>query len=104
MHVHSHIFNVTTHVSCLLGGKLIRVNVYLSPKVKVALSSPVLLEADVNHSESLWTAPTQLHSSDAGRSFIMHRPSSGLSSNNGLFPNTYPAGPLRSLRSFRIQR
>ena len=27
VHVHSDIFNVTTHVSCLLGGKLIRANV-----------------------------------------------------------------------------
>ena len=35
VHVHADILDVTTHLSCLLGGKLIRANVYLSPKVKV---------------------------------------------------------------------
>src|SRR5258708_34463683 len=34
MHVHSDIFDVVTHLSCLLGGKLIRVNAGLSLKVK----------------------------------------------------------------------
>jgi hypothetical protein len=42
----------TTHVSCLLGGKLIRANVYLSPKVKVPCFRTALLEVDVNHPES----------------------------------------------------
>src|SRR5712691_3539518 len=34
VHVHSDIFDVVTHLSCLLGGKVIRANAYLSPKVK----------------------------------------------------------------------
>ena len=33
------IFDVVTHLSCLLGGKVIRANVYLSPKVKCHFSS-----------------------------------------------------------------
>jgi len=33
-------------------GKLIRANVYLSPKVKLPWFSPALLEAEVNHPES----------------------------------------------------
>src|SRR5438445_11017160 len=52
VYVHADILNVTTHVSCLLGGKLIRANVYLSPKVKMPWFSPALLEAEVNHPES----------------------------------------------------
>jgi hypothetical protein len=44
VHVHSDIFDVTTHVSCLLGGKFIRANVYLSPKVKMPSFRAVLLE------------------------------------------------------------
>src|SRR6266436_7194260 len=52
VHVHADILNVTTHVSCLLGGKLIRANVYLSPKVRLPWFSPALLEAEVNHPES----------------------------------------------------
>jgi len=32
VHVHSDIFNFTTHLSCLLGGKLIRANVYFPPR------------------------------------------------------------------------
>ena len=32
VHVHSDIFIVTTHVSCLLEGKVIRANVYLPPR------------------------------------------------------------------------
>jgi hypothetical protein len=40
VHVHADILKVTTHVSCLLGGKLIRANVYLSPKVKMPFSPP----------------------------------------------------------------
>jgi len=50
--VHADILNVTTHVSCLLGGKLIRANVYLPPKVKLPWFSPALLEAEVNRPES----------------------------------------------------
>src|ERR1039458_1302104 len=34
MHIHSDIFDVVTHLSCLLGGKIIRVNACLSLKVK----------------------------------------------------------------------
>src|SRR6266853_579934 len=34
VHVHSDIFDVVTHLSCLLGGKLIRVHAGLSLKVK----------------------------------------------------------------------
>src|SRR6266478_4900258 len=34
VHVHSDIFDVVTHSSCLLGGKLIRVDAWLSLKVK----------------------------------------------------------------------
>src|ERR1700726_2367993 len=41
VHVHSDIFNVVTHLSCLLGGKLIRVDACLSLKVKC--HSPVNL-------------------------------------------------------------
>jgi hypothetical protein len=52
VHVHSDIFDVTTHLSCLLGGKLIRANVYLSPKVKMSSFRAALLEADVNHPDS----------------------------------------------------
>ena len=36
----------------LPGGKLIRANVYLSPKVKMPPFRTALLEADVNHPES----------------------------------------------------
>ena len=43
VHIHSDIFNLTTHLSCLLGGKLIRANVYLSPKVKVPSFRTALL-------------------------------------------------------------
>jgi hypothetical protein len=39
-------------LSCLLGGKLIRANVYLSPKAKLPCSGPPFLEADVNHPDS----------------------------------------------------
>src|ERR1700724_4551487 len=52
VHVHADILNVTTHVSCLLGGKLIRANVYLSPKVKLSSFRAARLQADVNHSDS----------------------------------------------------
>jgi len=55
VHVHADILDVTTHLSCLLGGKLIRANVYLSPKVKSAIlqdPSLSLLVADVNQRES----------------------------------------------------
>jgi hypothetical protein len=52
VHVHADILNITTHVSCLLGGKLILANVYLSPRVKLPWFSPALLEAAVNHPES----------------------------------------------------
>src|SRR5580704_13667610 len=52
VHVHSDIFDVTTHLSCLLGGKLIRANVYLSPKVKMSSFRAALLEAAVNHPDS----------------------------------------------------
>src|SRR5215472_19077619 len=38
--VHSDIFNVTTHVSCLLGGKVIRANAYLSPRETCHSSGP----------------------------------------------------------------
>jgi hypothetical protein len=34
VHVHSDIFDLVTHLSCLLGGKLIRVDACLSLKVK----------------------------------------------------------------------
>src|ERR1700693_3186052 len=34
VHVHSDIFDLVTHLSCLLGGKLIRVHACLSLKVK----------------------------------------------------------------------
>src|SRR6266700_2193774 len=34
VHVHSDIFDVITHLSCLLGGKIIRVSACLSLKVK----------------------------------------------------------------------
>src|SRR5580704_8219714 len=34
VHVHSDIFDLVTHFRCLLGGKIIRANAYLSPKVK----------------------------------------------------------------------
>src|SRR5713226_8132706 len=34
VHVHSDIFDVVTHLSCLLGGKLIRLDAWLSLKVK----------------------------------------------------------------------
>ena len=34
VHVHSDILDVVTHLSCLLGGKLIRANACLSLKVK----------------------------------------------------------------------
>src|ERR1700688_3227813 len=34
VHIHSDIFDLVTHLSCLLGGKVLRVNVHLSPKVK----------------------------------------------------------------------
>ena len=34
VHIHSDIFDVVTHSSCLLGGKLIRVDAWLSLKVK----------------------------------------------------------------------
>ncbi len=54
--VHSDIFNVTTHVSCLLGGKVIRINAYLSPKVKVPFFRSTFLETDVNHPESAGSA------------------------------------------------
>src|SRR5262244_4169572 len=43
VHVHSDIFDVTTHLSCLLGGKLTRANVCLSPKVKMPSFSTCLL-------------------------------------------------------------
>src|ERR1035438_9332036 len=33
VHVHSDIFDLVTHLSCLLGGKLIRVDAWLSLKV-----------------------------------------------------------------------
>src|SRR5215467_12447137 len=44
VHVHSDIFNVTTHLSCLLGGKVIRLNDNLSLKVKCHSSAnlPIL--------------------------------------------------------------
>jgi len=45
-HHHADILNFTTHVSCLLGRKLIHANVYLSPKVKPWFG-PALLEAEV---------------------------------------------------------
>jgi len=51
VHVHADILDVATHVSCLLGGKLIRVNVYLSPKVKVPWFRTARLQTDVNHPE-----------------------------------------------------
>ena len=34
------IFDLTTHLSCLLGGKVIRANAYLSPKVNCHSSAP----------------------------------------------------------------
>src|ERR1019366_3753669 len=34
VHVHSDIFDVVTHLSCLLGGKVIRANACFPPKVK----------------------------------------------------------------------
>jgi hypothetical protein len=39
VHVHSDIFDVVTHLRCLLGGKVVRVNWYLSPQGKVPFSS-----------------------------------------------------------------
>src|SRR5215472_17762178 len=64
VHVHSDIFNVTTHLSCLLGGSD-SCQRGSSPKVKV----PFLLETNVNQSES--TAHPGANSasiSEAGRS------------------------------------
>src|SRR5215831_10439814 len=50
--VHADILNVTTHMSCLLGGKLIRANVYLSPKVKMPSFWTGPFRTDANHPES----------------------------------------------------
>src|SRR5215472_1350427 len=52
VHVHSDIFNVTTHVSCLLGGKIIPRPWSLSLKVKMPSIRTAFLVADVNHPES----------------------------------------------------
>src|SRR5215467_4152518 len=59
VHVHSDIFNVTTHLSCLLGGKLIRPTSVFPPRSKChrsGLSLSVLL-TEVNQRESLCTNP-----------------------------------------------
>src|SRR5216684_7490369 len=44
VHVHSDIFDLVTHLSCLLGGKLIRLDACLSLKVKCHFSAdlPIL--------------------------------------------------------------
>jgi hypothetical protein len=39
VHVHADILDVATHCSCLLGGKVIRANPYLSPQGKMPCSS-----------------------------------------------------------------
>jgi hypothetical protein len=39
VHVHADILNVATHPSCLLEGKVIRVNAYLFPQGKVPFFS-----------------------------------------------------------------
>ena len=56
VHVHSDIFNVTTHLSCLLGGKVIRANAYLSPKVNMLFFRSTFFETGVNHPESAGSA------------------------------------------------
>jgi hypothetical protein len=40
VHVHSDIFDIATHSSCLLEGKVIRINGYLSLKVKCHPAAP----------------------------------------------------------------
>jgi hypothetical protein len=42
MHVHPDILHVTTHVSCLLGGKLIRATSIFPPRLKCHCSVPPL--------------------------------------------------------------
>jgi hypothetical protein len=53
-------------------GALAVVDIEDSPKVKLPWFSPALSEAKVNRPESQRAAPTPLHLSEAGRSFIMH--------------------------------
>src|SRR5262249_17500448 len=56
VHVHTDILNVTTHVSCLLGGRSLVSTSILSPKVKVPFFRSTFLETDVNHPESTGSA------------------------------------------------
>ena len=95
VHVHADILDVATHCSCLLGGKVIRANAYLS--LKVTCHSP----ADLPMPSATFFLPhtprqllssrrsgakpctaqrsgggttSALRPSEAGRSFIMHCP------------------------------
>src|SRR3984893_4765936 len=43
VHVHSDIFDVVTHLSCLLGGKVFLLTVIFPLKVKMPFSSPTCL-------------------------------------------------------------
>src|ERR1700720_780949 len=89
VHAHSDIFDLVTHLSCLLGGKVIRANVYLSPKVKchfpAILPRPCCSFPPRTHrspsaaaaERSPCTAERrrrhiQLQPFEVGRSFIMH--------------------------------
>src|ERR1019366_1875432 len=94
-YVHADILDVATHCSCLLGGKVIRVNAYFPPKVKCHspadlpmlccspfapappphfLPRPAVGEGPPAQRSAAEAAPLQLRPWKAGRSFIMHYP------------------------------
>src|SRR5713226_1046268 len=78
VHVHSDIFDVVTHLSCLLGGKSIRANAYLSPQGHNAVLSPIFLCPSAVLSHPIHQCSYSAHPSrdllKRGRFFIMYCP------------------------------
>src|SRR5215468_3297084 len=72
VHVHADILNVTTHVSCLLGGKIMPRPRTLSLKVKCLFLADLAIPSCGSCYNCM--RHIRLQPSEAGRSFIMHCP------------------------------
>src|SRR5216683_5721560 len=76
VHVHSDIFDVVTHSSCLLGGESIPANGYLSPQGQNVILWPTCLCPSAVPSHPIHHCSYSAHHSFAllktGRFFIMH--------------------------------